>query len=627
MNRTFDTRQRMALHRRAKGKCELCGIRIGSDFHADHRIPFALGGPTEVWNGQALCPQCNLRKTMNIDFSSVIPYGRPPREWQREFMVSPQRGIIPFFMKERSKDKHERSPYVLNAFPGTGKTYASLLAAAYLLETGVIEQVVYCVPWDNLREGAYKTALDLFGIELIETKKPENLLNLNDGINKGAVVSYGQLGGKCAAALQALCRDYRVLVIADEMHHLEEKSGWGASFQSTFRDLSFLLMTTGTPIRSDGSSMPYVTYKKDGRMQRIVTNFDFGYADALNSAEGPDVLQINFEPWDGTVRWDVKNEDGTATPYEHKISEDLRGTYLDRRPKAEIEQLERDRLRHCMDLPEEKNSEYLAKAFADADNWLQGVRKNQDRHATGLIVCSRCDEDEKTGRGGANQVAEWIYQQTGQMPAVIHGGDDGKEGTKTQKAEAVKWLKRYQSKHPSPDLPRWIVSVGMLKEGVDVPQLAALVYATNITAPLSWIQIVGRVLRIPLTGDKQFMAHAWMPRTPEFDELMRNMREAVQDYKHKKTKEGSEKNHGDDFGRDGRFRRETYGRGNEAEHDGSIHHDADGTHIHEESEIGKFRDLLPPGCSVAAVLSLSKQLGDTKEERMARFIKLNELVK
>lgn len=561
---------------------------------------------------------------MNIDLTSVIPYGKPPRDWQKEFMLSPQRGIIPFFMKERLKGKHERRPYVLNAFPGTGKTYASCLAAAYLLETGVIEQVVYCVPWDNLREGAYKTALDLFGIELIETKKPENLMDLNDGINKGAVVSYGQLGGKCQTALAALCRDYRVLVIADEMHHLEERKGWGSDFQATFQDASYLLMTTGTPIRSDGSTIPYVDYKKDGRMQRIITNFDFGYADALNSEEGPDVLQINFEPWDGNVRWEVEEKDGSKTLYEHGISENLRATYQDARPKAEIDQLERDRLRHCMDHPSEHHSEYLAKAFVDADAWLKGVRKTQDRHATGLIVCSRCDEDEKTGRKGANQLADWIEQITGERPAIIHGGDNGEEGTKTQKADAKKWLKRYQSKHPSTDLPRWIVSVGMLKEGVDVPQLAALVYATNVTAPLSWIQIVGRVLRIPLTGDKQFMAQAWMPRTPEFDELMRNMREAVQDYKHKKTKEG--KPVGGEGG-DGRFRRSTTGLGNDAEHDGSIHHDADGTHIHNEEEIGKFRDLLPPGCSVAAVLSLSKQLGETKQERMERFIKLNELVK
>ena len=140
--------------------------------------------------------------------------------------------------------------------------------------------------------------------------------------------------------------------------------------------------------------------------------------------------------------------------------------------------------------------------------------------------------------------------------------------------DARKWLARYQSKHPNSDLPRWIVSVGMLKEGVDVPQLAALLYATNITAPLSWIQIVGRILRIPLTGNKQMVAHAWMPRTPELDALMQGMRDAVQDYKAKNTKAGKDGELGDG-GNNGRLKRETEGLGNEADHDGSIHHSAD----------------------------------------------------
>ena len=38
-----------------------------------------------------------------------------------------------------------------------------------------------------------------------------------------------------------------------------------------------MLMTTGTAIRSDGTAMPYVQYVKGNWMQRIVTNYDFGY--------------------------------------------------------------------------------------------------------------------------------------------------------------------------------------------------------------------------------------------------------------------------------------------------------------------------------------------------------------
>ena len=133
------------------------------------------------------------------------------------------------------------------------------------------------------------------------------------------------------------------------------------SVPAVFRDAHLMLMTTGTPIRSDGSNMPYVRYVKDGRMQRIVTNYDFGYAEALRADGGPDVLQINFEPWDGEVSWNVKDTEGNETEHIHGISEDLRATYQDRLPKQEIEQLEGDRLRHCMDMPEEGQGNFIAK--------------------------------------------------------------------------------------------------------------------------------------------------------------------------------------------------------------------------------------------------------------------------
>ena len=584
-----------------------------------------------MWNGQALCPSCNLSKSMNIDLTPVIPYGTQPREWQTEFLTSLQKGVIKFAVDQTQKDKSERLPYVLNAFPGTGKTYASLLAANYMLHTGIVEHVIYCVPWDNLRsseKGVARQAQKDFDIELIDCQNPTHLLDLNDGYSQGAVVTYGQLSGKCAGPLSALCRDYRVLVIADEMHHLEENKGWGASYMRVFKDAHFHLMTTGTPIRSDGTNMPLVRYVKDGRMQRIVTNYDFGYEEALRADGGPDVLQINFEPWDGEVTWKVKNPDGTETEHVHGISEDLRATYQDRLPKQEIEQLEGDRLRHCLDIPQieskagrtlrpdekaKENDKFIAKAFADADKWLLGTRKREDRNATGLIVCSKCNE--------ANAMADYVEHVTGQRPAVIHGGTDG-EANATK--DARKWLKRYQSKHPNSDLPRWIISVGMLKEGVDVPQLAALLYATNITAPLSWIQIVGRILRIALTGNKQMLVQAWMPRTPEFDALMQGMRDAVQDYKAKKTKEGKPID-GDGNSNNGRLKRETEGLGNEAEHDGSIHHAAEGTFVHSEDDIGQYREVLPAGTSVAQALAASSCFGDTKEEKIAAFIKLMEM--
>ena len=60
--RRFRRRERAALLLAADGHCCECDAVLEPDFHADHRDPWARGGVTDVVNGQALCPTCNLHK-------------------------------------------------------------------------------------------------------------------------------------------------------------------------------------------------------------------------------------------------------------------------------------------------------------------------------------------------------------------------------------------------------------------------------------------------------------------------------------------------------------------------------------------------------------------------------------
>lgn len=50
------------LFARQRGKCACCGLPLGSDFHLDHIIPSALGGPNEDSNIQLLRRKCNMSK-------------------------------------------------------------------------------------------------------------------------------------------------------------------------------------------------------------------------------------------------------------------------------------------------------------------------------------------------------------------------------------------------------------------------------------------------------------------------------------------------------------------------------------------------------------------------------------
>lgn len=64
MNRRFSVRQRVVLFLAAGGRCTGCGA-LERSWPADHMTPWSAGGPTDVINGQALCPSCNRMKGTN----------------------------------------------------------------------------------------------------------------------------------------------------------------------------------------------------------------------------------------------------------------------------------------------------------------------------------------------------------------------------------------------------------------------------------------------------------------------------------------------------------------------------------------------------------------------------------
>lgn len=63
--RRFSRKQKLALYWLSGGKCNNCGELLRNNWHADHIVHWSMGGDTDVQNGQALCPQCNLEKGVN----------------------------------------------------------------------------------------------------------------------------------------------------------------------------------------------------------------------------------------------------------------------------------------------------------------------------------------------------------------------------------------------------------------------------------------------------------------------------------------------------------------------------------------------------------------------------------
>lgn len=125
--RRFTKRQKIDLYLASGGLCEICQQPLPPVFHADHIKPYSKGGITDVINGQATCPKCNLRKGDKemSDFKNIFPLpdNFQARTWQSEFFDSYTRKCI------SGRD----SNFLLEACPAAGKTFASCAITNALL--------------------------------------------------------------------------------------------------------------------------------------------------------------------------------------------------------------------------------------------------------------------------------------------------------------------------------------------------------------------------------------------------------------------------------------------------------------------------------------------------------------
>lgn len=270
--RRFNSRERVALYLAADGRCSRCGAELEPGWHGDHIDPHSRGGPTDVINGQALCPRCNLEKGSSVS---------DLRAWQAEALEK---------LLRRPDD------FLCVATPGAGKTRFALAAVARLMERGEIERVIVVVPTSHLRI-QWARAANLAGIQLDPT-----FANGTGALAKdydGTVVTYAAVA-VAPHLYRKLSADRRTLVIPDEIHHAGDSRSWGDGIRTAFGPAARRLALSGTPFRSDGTAIPFVRYDAEGR---CVADYSYDYADALADQANNVVRQIQFHAFDGDARW------------------------------------------------------------------------------------------------------------------------------------------------------------------------------------------------------------------------------------------------------------------------------------------------------------------------------------
>lgn len=478
--------ERSALYHVEGGRCARCGELLEPGWHGDHVIPHSRGGETDVTNGQALCPRCSLKKGATMPIT--------PRAWQQRFIA-----------------KYHACPepnFLLVACPGAGKTLAALLVARDLLRDGVIDRILVVVPSGPLRMQWHRAALQL-GL-LLDGSTMNNsfgeMATIDGQRTQGWIVTYASLALD-AMGHKILNSRRRTFVILDEVHHLSVDNSWGQGAVHALQPAVRRLSTSGTPFRGDRGEIPFIEYKDGWARYRddddgtpYPRGFDYSYGAALAEHKPPEriapVRPVVFEMFDGDVTW-LEGDEGEEK--QARIS----APDLDKQTRRKTK-------KHALN----PAGVWLRDTLANADRRLLMVREEGDTPAKGIIFCYDTEH--------AHEVAGALASIIGhaQVQVAVSKETSGEDTTE----EARRIIEQFGA-----GSARWLVTVLMVSEGVDIPVLRVAVYATVVRSELFFRQALGRVERrvdyLPAETDQT--AYVFVPKDPEMVQLADNVLDEV----------------------------------------------------------------------------------------------------
>jgi superfamily II DNA or RNA helicase len=351
---------------------------------------------------------------------------------------------------------HSATSFLASATPAAGKTTFGLHIAHRMLSAKFVSRVVVAGPTTHIcRQWAADASR--YGIDL-EPNRPNS-----DGPESadfhGVAVTYQTIAaGPDTHRLAAGRRS--TLLIADEPHHMGDQAAWGLQTRRAFDGARFRLLLSGTPFRSDNSAIPWVTYDEDGISR---ADYAYGYPQALVDRV---CRPIAFLPYDGEMEW---ISDGRLRSADFDLA----------LPAVEAAR----RLRTALS-PE---GEWMGEVLRDGDARLSEVRADGHPDAGGLVIAS--DQDH------ARAIAARLGSVSGERPELVMSDEPG--------------ASRRIADFASSDR-RWLVSVLMVSEGVDIPRLRVGVYATAARTELFFRQVVGRFIRTTPRPRRQ-MSYLLMP--------------------------------------------------------------------------------------------------------------------
>src|SRR3954447_6315339 len=336
---------------------------------------------------------------------------------------------------------HPQRSFLASATPAAGKTTFGLHVAHRMLSEGRVGRVCIVAPTTHIaRQWAADAAR--YGLD-IEPNRP-NAAGPEPRDRHGVAVTYQTLAAG-PKVHRRRCEEVPTLLLADEPHHMGDQAAWGRSAQAAFEGARFRLLLSGTPFRSDNTPIPWIAYDEDGVSR---ADYAYGYTDALLDGV---CRPVTFHTYDGDMEW---MSDGRRRRADFAVG----------LPAAEAAR----RLRTALD----PDGDWVAHVLRDADARLTDLRAGPHPGAGGLVVAIDMEHAER--------LAERLARVSGERPMVVT----------SDAPDASERIARFAA-----GSGRWLVSVLMVSEGVDVPRLRVGVYATTARTELFFRQVVGRFVR------------------------------------------------------------------------------------------------------------------------------------
>jgi superfamily II DNA or RNA helicase len=350
-----------------------------------------------------------------------------------------------------NKYTHPYSHFLCLASPGAGKTAMASTLAKNLFEDGKID-LVMCFSPSLVIARDFQSALEL------HTQK-----RFCGGLgSSGTSLCYHSMQS-LSERFWSLFEHNRVFVIFDEIHHcaggnVHTANAWGGQILANIQGkATYTLALTGTPWRSDNIPIALANYCENNLY--IHCDHKYGLLDAIKDGvcRIPHITALDNRKITVTSH-DESSEYGSFT----ELLADSSCVYKDVIEHPSV-------IEHLLKLAKAKLDE-LRISYSDTG---------------GLIVAASVEHAKQIKRCllsmGENAVTV-TYRENNPLSTIdifTHGKD------------------------------KWIISVGMISEGTNIPRLRVCCYLSQVKTELYFRQVLGRVMRIQHHSDE--IGYFFMP--------------------------------------------------------------------------------------------------------------------